>query len=63
MRKNCDRDNIYVASVVLIFLLLGMYNIFHHDMWRDEIQSWLIARDSISIFDLFRNLRYEAHPA
>ena len=32
-------------------------------MWRDEIQAWLIARDSSGIPDLFRNLKYEGHPA
>lgn len=31
-------------------------------MWRDELQAWLIARDSSSVRDLFKNLRYEGHP-
>ena len=31
-------------------------------MWRDEIQAWLLARDSTSIFNLFANLKYEGHP-
>ncbi len=32
-------------------------------MWRDELQAWLIARDSPTISALLQNLRYEGHPA
>src|SRR5262249_36777081 len=28
-----------------------------------ELQAWLIARDSTSLMDVFRNSRYEGHPA
>jgi hypothetical protein len=31
-------------------------------MWRDEVQAWLIARDSTSLPELFRTLRYDGHP-
>ena len=31
-------------------------------MWRDEIQAWLLARDSNTPIDLFRHLKYEGHP-
>lgn len=43
-------------------LLLG-FTIFRHQMWSDELQAFLIARDSRSIAELFQNLRYEGHPA
>lgn len=45
-----------------VFLLASTYAVSNHEMWRDEIQAWLIARDSSSLFDLFHNLRYEGHP-
>ena len=35
----------------------------HHEMWRDELQAWLLARDTVSLRDLFHQLRYEGHPA
>ena len=34
----------------------------HHEMWRDEIQAWLLARDSLSPLELLHNIRYEGHP-
>lgn len=35
----------------------------HHEMWRDEYQAWLVARDAESIAELFGNLTYEGNPA
>lgn len=49
--------------IILLFFSFGLIGIFHHEMWRDELQSWLIAKDSSSMVDLFNNLRYEGHPA
>ncbi|MEH1839019.1 MAG: hypothetical protein V7L20_09675 [Nostoc sp.] len=31
-------------------------------MWRDELNPWLIVRDSESLGDLIANIRYEGHP-
>jgi hypothetical protein len=51
-----------------IFLLTGIYFFFNliislqHEIWRDEAQAWLIARDSQNIITLFKNLQYESHP-
>ncbi len=33
-----------------------------HEMWRDEIQAWLLARDSATPWALLHNMRYEGHP-
>ena len=54
-----------VARVVCWFffaILLGV-TIFRHEMWSDELQAFLIARDSHSLADLLNNLHYEGHPA
>ena len=44
------------------FLVVGGTGAFHHEMWRDEIQAWLLARDSTGPIDLLRNMKYEGHP-
>lgn len=46
-----------------IFAVLLAFTISRHEMWSDELQAFLIARDSNSLAELFRNLRYEGHPA
>jgi len=50
------------VGLVLGFLLICGFNLIHHSLWRDEMQAWLFARDSGSIPELLRNLRYETHP-
>lgn len=46
----------------LAFFALVLAGLVRHEMWRDELQAWLIARDSVSVPNLLFNLRYEAHP-
>ncbi len=33
-----------------------------HEMWRDEMQMWLHARDAGSLAELWRNTRHDGHP-
>ncbi len=56
-------DLYYAIGVTTLFLFVGSYAAIHHEMWRDEIQAWLLARDSASVFELFANMKYEGHPA
>ena len=45
------------AYALLLAALLSQ-----HEMWADEIQAWLLARDSDGIADLLANLKWEGHP-
>ncbi|NDJ16813.1 hypothetical protein [Myxacorys almedinensis] len=61
--KPALNSNIVFANLLtLAFLLLGLVGILNHEMWRDELQAWMISRDSASIINLFKNLQYEGHP-
>ncbi|TVQ60570.1 MAG: hypothetical protein EA366_03530 [Spirulina sp. DLM2.Bin59] len=44
------------------FVLLGLLGILNHAIWRDEMNVWLIVRDSLTIPDFFAHIRYEGHP-
>ena len=55
-------DTRYAIGLTTGFLILGGFTAFNHEMWRDEIQAWLLARDSASFFELFAHLKYEGHP-
>lgn len=52
----------YALGLAFLFLGVSAFTASHHEMWRDEIQAWLIARDSGSVFELFAHLKYEGHP-
>ncbi len=56
------KDKHYALGLTFLFLGVGAFAAIHHEMWRDEIQAWLLARDSGSIFELFAHLKYEGHP-
>ena len=58
-----SNNSAFIGLLVLIFLCIGLLNILTHEMWRDELQAWLIASDSVSILNLFDNMKYEGHPA
>lgn len=60
--QEADRDRRYALGLAALFLLCNAVVLSRHEMWLDEIQAWLIARDSASILDLLRNLKYEGHP-
>ncbi len=52
----------YALGLTFLFFAVGAFTASHHEMWRDEIQAWLLARDSTSVFNLFAHLKYEGHP-
>jgi hypothetical protein len=45
-----------------LFVALGLVGILNHAMWRDELNVWLIVRDSESLADFLANVKYEGHP-
>lgn len=53
----------FAAAVTLAYAVAGGLGMLRHEMWRDELQAWLLAAGSGSLPELFHNLRYEGHPA
>lgn len=47
---------------LVLFVALGLVGIVNHAMWRDELNVWLIVRDSVSLADFLANVKYEGHP-
>ncbi len=52
----------YSTFIILVFFIWSLIGILNHEMWRDETQAWLIARDSSTLSDLYENLKFEGHP-
>jgi len=51
----------YIVWSVLFFVI-SIIGILHHELWLDEAHHWLLARDSNSMLDLIHNTRQEGHP-
>lgn len=56
-------NSTFNCIVVLVFAILTFVGLINHEMWRDELQAWLISYSSESLVSLFNNLSYECHPA
>jgi hypothetical protein len=55
-------DRRFAAFVVLAYLPVALFAIGHHEMWRDELHCWLVARDSATPWDVVRNRAYDGQP-
>jgi hypothetical protein len=49
------------AIAAAAIALLGI-TLLRHELWRDELQAWQIARASHGLHNLVHNTRYEGHP-
>jgi len=58
------RNETFSIFLTVTFFCIGLIGILNHEMWRDELQAWSVARDSASVSELlFKNMRYEGHPS
>ena len=49
--------------LVALFATVATVVLARHEMWMDELNPWVIARDAHSLRELFFNMRFEPHPA
>lgn len=45
------------------FFVIALIGVLTHEMWRDEHQAWMVARDASSLSGLLDNMNYEGNPA
>jgi len=67
LKVSCDMPKFLnnkrlIWSSFIILQILCLYMITHHAMWRDELQTWSMARESRTIGELLYNLRYDGTP-
>ena len=53
-----NKFNIILFIIYLVITVLAM---FHHEIWRDEAQAWCLVRD-LSFTETFNMARVEGHP-
>ena len=52
----------FAPALTAAYALVLAFTLFHHELWRDELQHWMLVRDSTGPLDLFRNMKYETIP-
>ncbi len=56
------------ANAFILFLVFFLFafvegiGMFHHEMWRDELEPWLVASCSDTLSDFFQNMRMGSNP-
>jgi len=53
----------FALMVTVGFFVIALFGMMNHEMWRDEHQAWLVARDANSLSQLLDNMNYEGNPA
>ncbi len=56
MEKLFYKKNIAKTLLLIFYAIFTFVVLLHHEIWADEAQAWLVARD-LNIFELF------AHPS
>ena len=59
IRKFYSHSDVWL---LISFVLIGLIGILNHEMWRDELEAWLIAKHSYSLSELLTNTEYIGHP-
>ncbi len=54
-------NNMVLTIVFLAYLIFNGILLMRHELWRDEANVWLIARE-LSPIQLFQEIRYQGHP-
>jgi hypothetical protein len=55
-------DTSFALIVTICFAVVCGVAVWHHEMWSDEAQAWLLARDATGLQDLLLRTQYERHP-
>ena len=53
--------NKFNILIFILWLLISLFALLHHEIWRDEAQVWCLVRD-LNFFDIYNATRVEGHP-
>jgi hypothetical protein len=62
MAANNWKPYLWKGLFLLFMMLFAYFKFTYHELWKDEWQVWMMARD-MGWFELFGNLYFEGHPA
>ena len=56
------RAGIFATIWTAVYFGVVLLGLLHHEMWRDELQTWLTTANSGSLRELLANMRYDGRP-
>lgn len=61
MKKSVGKKNLIDIMVLGLYIAFNIFLLVNHEMWRDELNVWLMGRD-LSPVELLREIRLQGHP-
>jgi hypothetical protein len=61
-RRTATYSFAFAFAIVFAYLPVAVFAIAHHEMWRDELHCWLVARDSATPWAVVHNRAYDGQP-
>jgi hypothetical protein len=55
-------ERAFAGWVTFAYVAVALFAIGHHEMWRDELHCWLVARDSPTPWAVVHNRAYDGQP-
>ncbi len=52
----------FILVTLCAFIVIGFIGVFHHEMWRDEMQIWLLGASNHSFSEFIHNMNGEPTP-
>lgn len=59
--KKLEKNMLLYGVIFAVYAVLTFIGAVNHELWFDEAQAWVIARDN-TISGIFRQIGYEGHP-
>lgn len=59
--KTLEKNTVLCCVIFAVYTVLTFIGAANHELWFDEAQAWLIARDN-TISGIFHQIGYEGHP-
>jgi hypothetical protein len=52
----------FIFGTLAAYLIIGFIGVLHHEMWRDELQTWLVGASSKGFGEFLNNMKGESNP-
>src|SRR4030065_1027453 len=53
---------VFPVFLILLYTVISLVLLLHHEPWEDEAHTWLVARD-LDIISIFKQMAYDGTPA
>ena len=59
--RDHSTEQLFALTLTFAFLIAAGFTALHHEMWRDELHTWIVGRESHSLLQMYQNTRYDGH--